>query len=79
MVYVLSDSADVFYKCTNYYQLGDEACIRWDSSILTIDCPLSERWSFSLSDKHCQAPILSGEFKHVPRFHILLLITKRDI
>lgn len=35
--YVLSDSADVFYKCTDYYQQGDEACIRWESLTLAID------------------------------------------
>ncbi|MEZ6964109.1 dTDP-4-dehydrorhamnose 3,5-epimerase family protein [Aeromonas sp. S9(2024)] len=29
--YVLSDSADVFYKCTGYYQQGDKVCIRWDN------------------------------------------------
>ncbi|WP_235671868.1 dTDP-4-dehydrorhamnose 3,5-epimerase family protein [Aeromonas veronii] len=23
--------ADVFYKCTGYYQQGDKVCIRWDS------------------------------------------------
>ncbi|MFQ1640836.1 dTDP-4-dehydrorhamnose 3,5-epimerase [Aeromonas veronii] len=54
--YVLSDSADVFYKCTDYYQPGDEACIRWDSPTLAIDWPLSDRWPLSLSDKDRQAP-----------------------
>lgn len=54
--YVLSERADVFYKCTNYYQQGDEACIRWDCPTLAIDWPLSDRWPLSLSDKDRQAP-----------------------
>lgn len=56
--YVLSERADVFYKCTNYYQQGDEACIRWDCPTLAIDWPLSDRWPLSLSDKDRQAPNL---------------------
>lgn len=58
--YVLSDSADVFYKCTNYYQPGDEAAIRWDSPRLAIDWPLSERFTLLLSDKDRLAPDLVG-------------------
>ncbi|MFM5062042.1 dTDP-4-dehydrorhamnose 3,5-epimerase [Aeromonas veronii] len=55
--YVMSDKADVFYKCTDYYQPGDEACIRWDCPTLAIDWPLYSQWPLSLSDKDRQAPI----------------------
>lgn len=53
--YVMSDMADVFYKCTDYYRPGDEHCIRWDSSSLEIDWPLSDKYPLSLSDKDRQA------------------------
>jgi dTDP-4-dehydrorhamnose 3,5-epimerase len=53
--YVMSEMADVFYKCTDYYQPGDEHCIRWDSSLLKINWPLSDKYPLSLSDKDSQA------------------------
>lgn len=58
--YVLSDSADVFYRCSDYYHPGDEAAIRWDSPNLAIKWPLSEQWSLLLSDKDSQAPFFWG-------------------
>ena len=44
----LSDTAVVHYKCTDYYQPGDEACLAWNDPDLAIDWPvdapiLSER------------------------------------
>ena len=45
---VLSESADFFYKCTDYYNPADEAGIRWDDPQVGIDWPLSEP---TLSDK----------------------------
>lgn len=53
--YVMSEMADVFYKCTDYYQPGDECCIRWDSPSLAINWPLLDKYPLSLSDKDCQA------------------------
>ncbi len=58
--YVMSETADVFYKCTDYYQPGDEAVIRWDSPNLAIKWPLSEQWPLLLSDKDRQAPFFVG-------------------
>ncbi|WPC69154.1 dTDP-4-dehydrorhamnose 3,5-epimerase family protein [Aeromonas hydrophila] len=49
--YVLSDSADVFYRCSDYYHPGDEAVIRWDSPNLAIMWLLSEQLPLLLSDK----------------------------
>ncbi|MDF8327478.1 dTDP-4-dehydrorhamnose 3,5-epimerase [Aeromonas salmonicida] len=53
--YVMSEMADVFYKCTDYYQPDDEHCIRWDSSLLAINWPLSDKYPLFLSDKDSQA------------------------
>lgn len=54
--YVLSETADVFYKCTDYYHPDDEAVIRWDSPDLAIQWPLSEPRPLLLSDKDRLAP-----------------------
>ncbi|TNH80220.1 dTDP-4-dehydrorhamnose 3,5-epimerase [Aeromonas sobria] len=54
--YVVSDSADVFYRCSDYYHPGDEAAIRWDSPSLAIKWPLSEQRPLLLSDKDRLAP-----------------------
>lgn len=58
--YVMSESADVFYKCTNYYLPIDEACIRWDSPALAINWPLSDQMPLFLSDKDRLAPNFVG-------------------
>nr|WP_234936853.1 dTDP-4-dehydrorhamnose 3,5-epimerase family protein [Aeromonas veronii] len=34
--YVLSDSTDVFCRCSDYYHPWDEAAIQWDSPKLAI-------------------------------------------
>ncbi|WP_372872358.1 dTDP-4-dehydrorhamnose 3,5-epimerase [Shewanella sp.] len=38
--YVLSDSALVSYKCSDFYHPASERCIRWDDPTLAIDWPL---------------------------------------
>ncbi|WP_348688067.1 dTDP-4-dehydrorhamnose 3,5-epimerase [Aeromonas bestiarum] len=53
--YVMSDIADVFYKCTDYYNPDDGHCIRWDSPLLAIKWPLLDKYSLSMSDKDYQA------------------------
>lgn len=53
--YVMSEVADVFYKCTDYYQPSDERCIRWDSPSLAINWPLLDKYPLSMSDRDCQA------------------------
>lgn len=49
--YVLSESADFLYKCTDYYSAELERCIRWDDPVLAIDWPLSAGRSPVVSSK----------------------------
>lgn len=37
---VLSESADLLYKVTDFYSRGDEVCIRWDDPALGINWPI---------------------------------------
>jgi dTDP-4-dehydrorhamnose 3,5-epimerase len=39
--YVLSDTADVYYKCTNYYNPAFERSLYWNDADLAIEWPLS--------------------------------------
>ncbi|MGQ9426145.1 dTDP-4-dehydrorhamnose 3,5-epimerase [Gilvimarinus sp. F26214L] len=45
---VLSEHADFEYKCTDYYDPADEACLRWDDPVIGVDWPV-------------KAPILSAK------------------
>jgi dTDP-4-dehydrorhamnose 3,5-epimerase len=38
--YVLSEQADLVYKCTDFYAAEHERTVRWDDSDLAIDWPL---------------------------------------
>jgi|TARA_B110000196_G_scaffold126337_1_gene109504 dTDP-4-dehydrorhamnose 3,5-epimerase len=51
---VLSDTAEVIYKCTDYYTPGDEFGIRWDDPNINID------WPFDAE------PLLSGKDEIAP-------------
>jgi dTDP-4-dehydrorhamnose 3,5-epimerase len=50
---VLSDVADVHYKCTDYYDPGGEGGLRWDDPTVAIDWPLA-------------SPLLSERDRHWP-------------
>jgi len=60
---VLSETADVGYKCTDVYAAGDEYGILWSDPSLAIDWPLKEP---VLSDKDSEAPCLN----EVPAAHL---------
>ncbi|MEM1411223.1 MAG: dTDP-4-dehydrorhamnose 3,5-epimerase [Pseudomonadota bacterium] len=54
---VLSESADVEYKCTDYYDPAGESGIRWDDADLAIQWPLAEG---IVSEKDQRLPPLSA-------------------
>ena len=53
---VLSESAEVLYKATDYYAPEHERCIRWNDDDLGIDWPLPAGVEPILSDKDLAAP-----------------------
>ncbi len=55
---VLSEQADVIYKCTDVYTPGDEYGIRWDDPDLAIDWPVQNP---ILSQKDKAHPFLSQQ------------------
>ena len=57
---VLSEMADVFYKCTDLYVPDDEYGLLWSDSSINIDWPLSQP---IVSDKDCKFP----ELNKIPR------------
>ena len=54
---VLSDIADVEYKCTDIYDAADEIGVRWDDPDIGIDWPIKDP---QLSEKDGQLPLLSA-------------------
>ncbi|WP_110630630.1 dTDP-4-dehydrorhamnose 3,5-epimerase [Salinicola salarius] len=55
--YVISDEAEFQYKCTDYYNPGDEYCIRWDDSALAIDWLLVDGKAPQVSEKDEQGSL----------------------
>jgi dTDP-4-dehydrorhamnose 3,5-epimerase len=53
---VLSDSADFFYKCTDFYAPESERCVRWNDPAIGIRWPVR---SPRLSAKDAVAPALA--------------------
>jgi dTDP-4-dehydrorhamnose 3,5-epimerase len=53
---VLSESADFFYKCDDFYSPKDEMSVRWDDPAIGIDWKVE---SPSLSAKDAAAPLLA--------------------
>lgn len=56
--YVLSETADLVYKCTTYYSAGHDRTVRWDDHELAIDWPLLDGKPPLLSAKDASAPLL---------------------
>ena len=56
--YVVSDSAEFVYKCTEFYAPEHERSIRWDDPGLGVDWPLGNGMKPILSEKDAQAPLL---------------------
>ncbi|GGI67245.1 dTDP-4-dehydrorhamnose 3,5-epimerase [Shewanella gelidii] len=58
---VLSESADVLYKCSSYYMAGDQQGILWSDPTLAIDWPLAKGQSPILSVQDVTQPLFRGE------------------
>jgi dTDP-4-dehydrorhamnose 3,5-epimerase len=56
--YVLSERADLLYKCTTYYAPGLDRTLRWDDPDLAIAWPLLDDRPPILSTKDASAPLL---------------------
>lgn len=62
---VLSERADVQYKCTEFYEATDEFAVRWNDPAIGIEWPIREPL---LSAKDAGAPLLS-EIEHLLPVH----------
>jgi dTDP-4-dehydrorhamnose 3,5-epimerase len=51
---VLSEEAEFFYKCSDFYSPKDERCIRWNDPDLAIDWPVDKP---IVSEKDANAPL----------------------
>lgn len=56
--YVMSDSAEFVYKCTDYYAPASEQSIRWDDPAINIQWPLVNGEQPSLSAKDQNGTLL---------------------
>ena len=54
---VLSDIAEVNYKCTDYYAKEHERSVRWDDPDIAIDWPLCDGATPNLSEKDASASL----------------------
>lgn len=61
---VLSDTADFFYKCDNFYRPDEEIAVRWNDPALAIDWRLPAP---KVSARDAAAPLLS-EINHLPQY-----------
>lgn len=57
--YVMSESADFQYKCTNLYAPEHERCIRWDATDLGIDWQLVDGAAPQVSAKDAEGTTLA--------------------
>jgi dTDP-4-dehydrorhamnose 3,5-epimerase len=62
---VISDHADVSYKCTDYYLPGDEIALAWDDPDIAIQWPIT---SPLLSQKDANAFRLKDVMNRLPRY-----------
>ena len=58
--YVMSDSADFVYKCTDYYAPKHDRGLRWNDPELNINWPLVNGEQPTLSSKDSDAPLLKN-------------------
>ena len=58
--YVMSDTADFQYKCTDFYAPEHERCIRWDDTTLAIDWPIPAGIKPIVSPKDAEGTLLKA-------------------
>jgi dTDP-4-dehydrorhamnose 3,5-epimerase len=56
---VVSETADVVYKCTTTYRPEDDAGIRWNDPDIAVDWPVSDP---VVSEKDQSAPLLADVY-----------------
>ena len=56
--YVLSDTAEFVYKCTDFYHPGDEGGLRWNDPAIGVNWPLLPGITPILSEKDKNNPFL---------------------
>ena len=59
--YVLSDTAEFAYKCTDFYHPGDEGGLRWNDPTIGINWPLLPGATPILSEKDKNNPFFDNE------------------
>lgn len=59
--YVLSDTAEFVYKCTDFYHPGDEGGLRWNDPTIGINWPLLPGATPILSEKDKNNPFFDNE------------------
>lgn len=62
---VLSDIADVIYKCTSLYDASDDRGVAWNDPGIGIDWPVSNP---VVSGKDARLPVLSVDRSDLPRY-----------
>lgn len=58
--YVLSDTAEFLYKCTDFYDPSSEAGIMWNDPMIRIDWPIPEGETPIISEKDTKHPNFSS-------------------
>ena len=59
--YVLSDTAEFLYKCTDFYDPSSEAGIMWNDPTIRIDWPIPEGDTAIISEKDTKHPNFSSD------------------
>lgn len=59
--YVLSDTAEFLYKCTDFYDPSSEAGIMWNDPTIRIDWPIPEGEAPIISEKDTKHPNFSSD------------------
>ena len=60
---VLSDEAELAYKCTDFYHLGDEGGLLWSDPEIGVDWPIEPGMELIISDKDKKWSGLKDTFK----------------